>query len=147
VISSTNFESGFGPFQNGGDDSVRVRTGQANSPRFAVRLRDNTGTGSSIFTRTGMNLAGSSELRIEYSMIAQSMEAGEDYFVELSVGGGAYQTVASFASGSGFTNNVRQQKDIVVPLTGTSNVKVRLRCDASNDNDHVFIDDVVISAR
>ena len=74
------------------------------------------------------------------------MEAGKSYFVELQVNGGAWATVGSFASGSGFTDGVRQAKDLQVALPGTSNVKIRFRNAGSANNDQVFIDDVVVSA-
>jgi hypothetical protein len=94
-----------------------------------------------------MNLAGKTQLRVQYSAIAVSMEAGEDYFVELQVNGGAWTSIGNFASGSGFTNGVRQAKDLQVALPGTTNVKVRFRADASANNDAVYFDDVVISAQ
>ncbi|HRC58446.1 MAG TPA: hypothetical protein PKU97_21135, partial [Kofleriaceae bacterium] len=84
---------------------------------------------------------------IQYSAIANSMETGESYFVEVQVNGGAWQAAGSFASGSGFTNNVRQNKDLQVTLAGTTNVKVRFRLDGSADNDQVYFDDVIVSAK
>jgi bacillolysin len=147
VISSDNFDSGLGSYSVGGNDAARVNTANANSAPAAMRIRDNSGVASSFATTTGMNLAGKTQLRIQYSAIADSMEPGEDYFVELSVNGGAFQTVGDFRSGTDFTNNVRQNKDLQISLPGTSNVKVRFRCDASANNDNVYIDDVVISAR
>jgi hypothetical protein len=145
VISSANFESGTAPYTLGGTDASRVAS-NASSGSYSIRIRDNTNT-SYFTTTTGMNLAGKTQLRIQYSMIAASMENGEDYWVQVQVNGGAWTTVASFAAGTGFTNGVRQARDIQVNLSGTTNVKVRFRNDASADDDHVFIDDVVISAR
>jgi hypothetical protein len=147
TISNANFESGTAPYSIGGNDAARVNTSFANSGSFAMRIRDNANAGSSFFTTSGMNLAGRSMIRIQYSAIASSMEPGENYFVELSVNGGAYQVVGNFASGTDFTNNVRQAKDLQLPLPSTTNVKVRFRCDASANNDNVYIDDVVISAK
>jgi hypothetical protein len=147
TISNANFESGTAPYSIGGNDAARVNTSFANSGSFAMRIRDNANAGSSFFTTTGMNLAGRSMIRIQYSAIASSMEPGENYFVELSVNGGAYQVVGNFASGTDFTNNVRQAKDLQLPLPSTANVKVRFRCDASANNDNVYLDDVVISAK
>ena len=146
VISSTDFESGMGAYTLGGTDASLISGTFANSGTYSVRLRDNTAT-SLFTTTTGMNLAGYSTLRIQYSAIANSMESGEDYWVQLQVNGGTWQTVGTFASGTGFTNGVRQAKDLQVALPGTTAVKVRFRCDASADNDQVYIDDVVISAQ
>src|SRR5262245_8731629 len=82
VISSDNFESGLGSYSVGGGDAARVNSTNSNSAPFSMRLRDNSGVASSFATTTGMNLAGKTTLRIQYSAIAQSMEPGEDYFVE-----------------------------------------------------------------
>jgi vibriolysin len=146
VISSTNFESGLGPYTLGGKDAGLVSGSFANSPTNSVRIRA-SGVGASFATTTGMNLAGKTALRVQYSMIANGMESGKDYFVELQVNGGAWQAIGNFAAGSSFTNGVRQAKDLQVTLPGTSNVKVRFRCDAALKNDEVYIDDVVVSAQ
>ncbi|HWU87347.1 MAG TPA: M4 family metallopeptidase [Kofleriaceae bacterium] len=144
VISSADFETGTGPYTLGGNASRT--TGNASSGTYSVRVRN--GTATSVFTTTtGMNLAGKTKLRIQYSMIAQGMENGKDYFVELQVNGGAWTTAGNFAAGTDFTNNVRQAKDLQVNLSGTTNVKVRFRNHGSANNDYVYFDDVVISAQ
>jgi Zn-dependent metalloprotease len=146
VISSTNFESGMGPYTLGGKDASLV-TGSASSGTNSVRIRAGSGIASSFATTTGMNLAGRTALRVQYSMIANGMENGKDYFVELQVNGNPWQVIGNFAAGTSFTNGVRQAKDLQVSLPGTANVKVRFRCDGALKNDEVFIDDVVVSAK
>jgi Zn-dependent metalloprotease len=144
VISSDNFEAGMGAYTLGGTNASRVAS-SASSGTYSVRLRNGTAT-SNFATTSGMNLAGKTQLRVQYSMVSSGMEAGKSYFVELQVNGGAWATVGSFASGSGFTDGVRQAKDLQVALPGTSNVKIRFRNAGSANNDQVFIDDVVVSA-
>jgi len=85
-------------------------------------------------------------LRIEYSALAIGMEAGEDYFVEIQRDNGAWQTVANLVRGTDFINNVRHTGDVRVPLEGASTVKIRFRCDASDNSDSIFLDDVILSA-
>jgi hypothetical protein len=147
VISSANFESGMGPYTLGGSNASRIKGSFANSPQYSVRLRNGTGASSSFYTTTGMNLAGKTQLRVQYSAISNGMETGKDYYVELQVGGGVWTVLGNFASGNGFTDRVRHAKDIQVTLPGTSNVKVRVRNDANQNNDELYVDDVVISAR
>src|SRR5262249_30429745 len=146
VVSTEGFESGLGNYTDGGADAARVAANAATGS-YSMDIQDNSGSASSFFTTTGFNLAGKTELRIQYSMIAIGMEAGEDYFVEVSTNGGPYQVVANRVRGTHFSNNVRKSEDIQIALPATSNVKVRFRCDASDNNDDVYIDDVVISAR
>ena len=147
VISSTNFESGMGAYTLGGTDASRVSGSFANSPTYSVRIRNGAGVASSFATTTGMNLAGKTQLRVQYSAISNGMEVGKDYFVELQVNSGVWTVIGNFVSGTGFTNGVRHAKDLQVTLPGTSNVKVRFRNDANQKNDEVYIDDVVVSAR
>jgi vibriolysin len=147
VLSSTSFESGMGPYRLGGRDAARVRGAFASSPEFSVRLRDGSGAASSFATRTGWDLTGRTELRVQYSAIANGMEDGERYLVELSVDGGAFQPVGTFAAGTDFENGVRQEMDLQLALPGTTGVRVRFRCDASGNRDQVYLDDVVLSAR
>jgi hypothetical protein len=89
VISSDNFESGMGSYTLGGSNASRVSGSFANSPTFSIQLRNGTST-SSFSTTTGMNLAGKTKLRVQYSVISSGMESGKDYFVELQVNGGAW---------------------------------------------------------
>jgi hypothetical protein len=147
VISSTNFESGLGAYTLGGTNASLVSGSFANSPSYSVRIRNGTGISSSFSTTTGMNLAGRTQLRVQYSAISNGMEVGKDYFVELQVNSGVWTVIGNFVSGTGFTNGVRHAKDLQVTLPGTSNVKVRFRNDGNLKNDEVYIDDVVVSAR
>ena len=149
VISNTNFESGWGPYTDGGGDAARVNNASfASSGTFSIQLRDNSGTQSAFWTTTPMNLSAYTSLRIQYSAFAVSMDAGEDYFVEVQLNNGTYQTVGNFVVGTGFSNNVRHNKDLTFALpAGSSAVRVRFRVDASANDDNVYFDDVIISAK
>jgi len=46
--------------------------------------------------------------------------------------------------GDEFQNNVRENETVIVNANLTSNTRLRFRCDASNNSDQVYIDDVVI---
>jgi vibriolysin len=147
VLSRTDFEADLGGFSNGGADATRYQNPLvAGSGRYSVRLRDDSGVASSIFSTTGLGVEGYSMLRIEYSALAIGMEAGEDYFVEIQRDIGAWETVANFVHGTDFINNVRHAGDVRIALEGASTVKVRFRCDASDNSDSIFLDDVTLSA-
>jgi vibriolysin len=148
VISSTDFESGLGPYTDGGNRAARVDNATvANSGRFSMQLRDDAGAASSFFTTTPMSLSTVTEIRIQYNALAQSMENGDKYLVEIQVDGGEYQVVAELRSGSEFTKDARHARDLQIPVSNATSVRVRFRCAASNNSDIVYIDDVVISAR
>ena len=48
--------------------------------------------------------------------------------------------------GIDFVNNVRHSGHARIPLRGALTVKVRFRCDASDNTDSIFLDDVVVAA-
>ena len=144
-VDNENFDSGWGIWNDGGSDCRRSSRDAAfaNSGNFCVRLRDNTST--SVMTTDVLNLAGFEEVTVDFTYIANSMENNEDFWLQASVNGGAYQTLATWASGSEFTNGVREFESVVITGTFTSNVRFRFRCDASGNNDRIYIDDVDIS--
>ncbi len=147
TLQSSDFEAGWGGFVDGGADAARYRsTTFAASGRYSVQLRSNAGAASS-FWSANLATTGKTELRVQYSALADNMEAGEDYFVEVSRNGGAWQTVANLASGTGFTNGVRHAGDVIVPVAGATSMVVRFRVDGSSRSDYVYFDDVALSAR
>ncbi len=142
TYNSESFETDWGIWNDGGSD-VASDAVYANTGAYAVRLRDNSGQASSIYTDV-LDLSAYSSLDISFSFFASSMETGEDFLLEISTDGGAtYSTVQSWVSGTDFTNGTRY--DEAVTVSGLSSTTVfRIRCDASANNDRVYIDDVVI---
>ncbi|WP_345006722.1 LamG-like jellyroll fold domain-containing protein, partial [Snuella lapsa] len=143
-ISLDGFESGFGDWNDGGGDVVRVAS-NANTGTYSIRLRDNSGSASAMTTNS-LDLSTLNQVSFEFSYYPNSMENGEDFFLELSTNGGSqYTTVESWVSGTDFSNNVRYNEAITINGPFTNNTVFRLRCDASGNNDEIFIDDVLIS--
>ena len=146
TINNQNFDSGWGIWNDGGSDCRRHinDSAYAYSGNYCVRIRDNTG--SSVMTTDNLNLNGFSEVTIDFTYIAASMENGEDFWLQASVNGGAsYQTLISWARGTDFVNNSREFESVIITGTFTSNTRFRFRCDASANNDRIYIDDVFIS--
>ncbi|MEL6661109.1 MAG: T9SS type A sorting domain-containing protein, partial [Bacteroidota bacterium] len=102
-------------------------------------------TSTSVMTTDQLNLAGFEEVTVDFSYIGVSMETGEDFWLQASVNGGAYQTITTWASGTDFSNNVRENESVVITGSFTSNIRFRFRCDASANGDRIYIDDVNIS--
>ena len=76
------------------------------------------------------------------------MEFGKDFFLEVSLDGGDnYEIVEEWDAGRDFENLIRQEA--FVEISGfdfTDETVIRLRCDASCDEDMVFIDDLKLEA-
>ncbi len=144
VIDEEDFDSGWGNWNDGGSDCVRsTASSYANSGTRTIRLRDNTN--SSVATTDVLNLAGFEQVDIEFTYVGRSMENGEDFWLQASLDNGAWQTLFTWASGSDFTNLVREFEFVSITGNFTSNTRFRFRCDASSNADYVYIDDVFIS--
>ena len=140
-IFSDNFNSNYGNWNDGGSDCLRSRT-RAIEGGISVVLRDNTNT--SVLTSDPINLTGFEELTVDFSYFPNSMENGEDFWLQVNNGSG-YQTVATWARGTDFQNNVLYQESVTITGDFGSNVRVRFRCDASGNSDYVHLDNIMLS--
>jgi len=143
-IDFNNLDSGWGNWNDGGSDCVRsTSTTGAYSGSRSILIRDNTST--SVATSDNYNLDGFEEVTISWTYIGVGMESGEDFWLQASVDGGSnYQTITTYARGTDFENNVREFESVVITGTFTSTTKFRFRCDASVNNDRIYIDDILI---
>ncbi len=144
-IDYSDFDSGWGIWNDGGSDCRRSTNDSAYSfsnPR-PVRLRDNTNT--SVMTTDPLNLDGFEEVTVDFTYIARSMENGEDFWLQASLNNGPWQTLAVWARGVDFNNLERYFETVVITGTFTSNTRFRFRCDASGNGDYVYIDDVELT--
>jgi hypothetical protein len=79
---------------------------------------------------------------VEFYFYAFCMESGEDFWVQY-YNGSSWQTAASFARGVDFNNNTYYHVVLQIPkgtYTYPTNARLRFMCDASDNNDDVYID-------
>lgn len=147
LIDDENFESNWGIWNDGGSDCRRnfKDAAFANSGDYCVRLRDNTN--SSVMTTDILDLQNYEEVTIDFSYITKSMDnTSEDFWLQISTDGGAsYVTLEEWNRGDEFENNIRHNESVIISGPFTDQVRFRFRCDASGNNDKVYIDDVVLS--
>ncbi len=145
LINSENFEAGFGIWNDGGVDCTRfLNEDYANSGSRGIRIRDNSGSSSSLFSDV-LDFSSFNTIDIGFSYLPLSMEPGEDFLLELSTdGGNSYTTVKSWSAGIEFTNGTRYYENETVSLSFSNNTRIRFRCDASSNGDRIYIDDIVI---
>lgn len=143
TITFDTFESGMGSYTDGGADMFRYTGGTyAWEGVAAADVQDDSGVPSSFYHTLGYNVTGYNTLEVEFYFRAQSMETGEDFWVQY-FNGSTWQTVAAFAAGTSFNNNTFYTTTVTIPrstYTFPTNAKLRFRCDASNDQDDVYID-------
>jgi len=141
----TDFEVGFGDFNDGGSDCRRSINDAAfaNSGDYCIRLRDNTSTSntfSEIYDFTVFD-----GIQVSFTYIADKMEPGEDFWLQFSTDAGdTYTTVADYDSGDEFLNGIREFESVYIPGPFSANCRIRFALDASNNGDFVYLDDVLI---
>ena len=145
TIDDEDFEINIGIWNDGGSDCRRnaADANYAFSGNYCIRLRDNTS--SSNMTTDPLDLSSYDEIVVDFTYITRSMENGEDFWLQISTDGSTYTTVKSYVSNIDFSNNEREFDQVTISGPFTSNTTIRFRCDASNNSDWVYIDDVKIS--
>lgn len=145
VITFDNFETGMGNYTDGGGDMQRyASTTYAHQGTYSADIQDNSGTASSFYTTTVRNVTSYDSMTVTFWFGAISMENGEDFYVEY-YNGSAWQTLARYIAGTDFSNGSFYQKTIMISrssYTFPTGARLRFRCDASANNDDVFIDEI-----
>lgn len=146
TIDFNDFEGGLGIWNDGGSDCRR----SANDASYAlgtycVRLRDNTST--SVMTTDNLNLSAYDEITVDFSYYPRSMDnSNEDFWLQISTDGGSnYTIVEEWNRNDEFQNNQRYYDAVVISGPFSSNTRLRFRCDASGNQDWVYIDEVLIT--
>jgi hypothetical protein len=162
IINFSTFESGLNGWSLGGGDAQRINnTSWSYNGNYSIRLRDDdpSGNSSSILSPL-FNISMLDKVDFKFFFKPNGMENGEDFFIEYSSDAGSNWTVVgTFVSGSvasktadfeatntaiGYSKTVTIFKTDHSFPTGT-NARFRVRCDASSDNDMIYLDDVKIS--
>ncbi len=140
------FESGWDGWQDGGSDCYRYSGGRSYEGNYSIRLRDNSGTESSM-TSAVYDVSGYSAIEIEFYFYPNSMENGEDLLVRY-YDGSNWATVASYVSGTDFNNNTFYSAIVTVSAANynfASSSQFRFQCDASANADRIYIDQVTVT--
>ncbi|MCA9759086.1 MAG: PKD domain-containing protein [Candidatus Eisenbacteria bacterium] len=144
TITYDDFESGMGSYTDGGADMSRYTGGTyAWQGNAAADIQDNSGVASSFYHTAGYNVTAYNTLEVEFYFRAVSMENGEDFWVQY-FDGSTWQTVAVYARPS-FSNNTFYVTTVTISRSSynfPSNAKLRFMCDASANNDDVYIDQI-----
>ncbi len=144
ILLASYFETGMDSWLDGGADVTRVNSTNSYEGVYSIRLADNSGTQSAMTSPT-FNLSDATGLQIQFYFKAVSMEVGEDFWVRYNNGSG-YVTIATFVRGTNFNNGTFYTATVVVPnFTPTAGGTLRIQCDASDNTDQIYIDQVTIT--
>ena len=140
------FETGWDGWSDGGSDSFRYSGSRSYENNYSIRLRDNSGIGSSM-TSPSFNLTPYNQVEVTFYFYSYGMETGEDFLLNY-YNGSSWSTVESWVSGTHFTNNNFYTATVTLNNSTNnfaSNSQFRFQCDASANADHIYIDQVSIS--
>ncbi|WP_020538535.1 zinc-dependent metalloprotease [Lewinella cohaerens] len=147
VLLGSYFETGWDGWADGGSDCYRYSGSRSYEGSRSIRIRDNSGTASAMTSPT-LNLSGYSTIDVEFYFYAYGMESGEDFWLRY-YNGSSWTTVAAWASGTSFNNNGFYTTTVTISAanyTFPSNAQIRFQCDASANSDHIYIDQVTVTA-
>lgn len=145
ILNEGYFESGWDGWIDGGGDSFRYNGNRSYENSYSIRLRDNSGTASSM-TSPSLNLTGFNQVEVTFYFYSYSMETGEDFWLRYYNGSG-WSTVRTWSSGSNFQNNNFYSATVTLNSDSynfASNSGFRFQCDASGNADQIYIDQVTI---
>jgi hypothetical protein len=153
TISFEDFEDGIGKWESGGPDSKRVTDSTyAHSGKASLRLRDNSGRKSSASLRQSFSAEEYDELRVTFWFITKGFnQTWKAFYLDISNdGGSSWERVKEWDYKRQFENDIFYKKTKIIDAESykfTNNMKFRFKCDAGNDTDQVFFDDIKISGR
>ena len=140
------FETGWDGWSDGGSDCYRYNGSRSWEGNYSIRIRDNSGTASSM-TSSGYNMSGYNSVTVEFYFYPNGMESGEDFWLRYNDGTG-WETIATYARGVDFNNNSFYSATVTLDAAQYDLVdggKFRFTCDASANSDRIYIDQVTIT--
>jgi len=151
VLTYDDFESGWGNYIDGGRDCYLYNGDTyAHQGNRAAGIQDNSGPSSSFSYINGVDVdsPGYISIKVDFWFIAHSMEYNEDFWV-IYYDGNQWHTVADYDSGDEFVNDQFYHEIVWINETDYTfppNMKIRFQCDASHDQDDVYIDQIYVNA-
>ncbi len=97
-----------------------------------------------------MDLSIYSQIEVQFSYYCRSMDkSSEDIWLQISTNGGSsFITIEEWNRDDEILDNERHNETVIISgISLSSNAELRFRCDASGNQDWVYIDDVIISTR
>jgi hypothetical protein len=149
-LTYDNFEAGLGNYTFGRDCS---RTNSyKHQGSYSANIQDNNGVASSFYLTNGIDVdtLGYTSIKVDFWWMwrGNGWSSGEDWFVEY-YNGSTWNTVLDRDYQSGYSKDRWYHETVYInksSYTFPTNMKIRFRCDASDTNDDVYIDQIYVNA-
>ncbi|WP_422106728.1 immunoglobulin-like domain-containing protein [Winogradskyella sp.] len=146
ILNEGFFETGLDGWIDGGSDCARVQSANSFEGLWSVRIRDNSGVASSM-TLNNIDVTPYSSVEVDFYFYVFSMENGEDFWLRF-FDGSVWNTVQTWTRGVDIDNNTFYNATVTI-TPAQYNFAVssgfRFQCDASGNQDQIFIDQVTIT--
>jgi len=156
-LTYDNFEAGWKNYTDGGRDCILYTypgwgTNYAHQGNRAADIQDNSSTDSSFYyaNEVDVDSPGYTSIKVDFWWMWRDngWSNGEDWFVEY-YDGSSWNTVLDRDYPSGYSKGTWYHETVYIneaSYTFPANMKIRFRCDASDDNDDVYIDQIYVNA-
>lgn len=139
-----SFEYNLDQWQHVGSECQKTKD-FSSSGMYGLRLKDNSQLGSSIST-IPLDLSDYRTVSFNFQYTCKGFEDFENFVLEASIDGGeTYSLQENWVKGLDFENGETVNESLNISLHFSSNTIFRIRCDASSNDDQLFIDEVQIS--
>jgi len=149
-LSYSDFEAGWDIWTDGGADCARYTGGTyASGGVAALDIQDNSAVPSSFYHTNGVDVhtPGYVQIDVEFEFYAVSMESKEDFWVQY-FNGTTWYTVVKYVRGTNFNNTIFYRANVSIlesSYTFPTGMKIRFMCDAGDDNDDIYVDNIKIT--
>ncbi len=147
VLLGSYFETGWDGWADGGSDVARYKGTRSYEGIYSINIQDNSGAASTT-TSPVLDLSGKTQVLLEFYFYAVSMETGEDFWLQY-YNGSTWTTVATYVRGTGFNNSTFYSASVTLNSTGytfSSTSRFRFVCDASANDDKIYLDAIKVTA-
>ena len=151
TLTFDDFEDGFGNYTDGGWDCYMYSGGTyAHQGSNAASIQDNSGDSSSFYHTSGIDVDNPTytSIKVEFWFYAVGMGSGHDFWVQY-FDGGSWNTIADYDQGDEFVNGQFYHETIWInesEYNFPSNMQIKFICDAHNNNNDVYIDEIYVNA-
>jgi len=151
TLTFDDFEDGFGNYTDGGWDCYLYSGGTyAHQGSNAASIQDNSGDGSSFYHTSSIDVDTPlyTSIKVEFWFYAVGMGSGHDFWVQY-FDGSSWNTIADFDQGDEFVNGQFYHETVWInesEYNFPSNVQIKFICDANNNNNDVYIDEIYVNA-
>jgi len=146
VLNEGFFETGLDGWTDGGTDCTRVSSTYSYEGDYSVRIRDNTGVASSM-TLYNIDVTPFTEIEVSFYFYVLGMENNEDFWLRF-YNGSSWNTIQTWTRGVNINNNTFYTATVSITPAQYNfavNSGFRFQCDASGNNDRIFVDQVTIT--